>query len=117
MYLAIPLLQHPLIHGDNAKLINNHYICYTIISVEDFINNNHEDFLTLIKDNVNKDNIKNYSHPIRNYMKIASNPKVEIVDIHRLKSGEDICVIKTYLIKQIQRRWRKIYKNKIKKNR
>ena len=115
MYLVIPLLHHPLIHGNKFEPTNGHYICHHIITVNDFMNNNYTEVLSLINKNINKEEIINYAHPIRNYLKITNNSKLEIVKIERLKTGEDICIIKTHLIKQIQRRWRKIYNRRIEK--
>jgi hypothetical protein len=112
MYLAIPLLHHPLIHGNKNEPTNGHFMCDTLITVNDFMNNNYTENILLINNNVNKEDIANYAHPIRNYLNVVGQPKVEIVMLERLKSGEDICIIKTHLIKQIQRKWRKIYTSK-----
>lgn len=109
MQLAIPILHHPNIHGDINKDYIGHYICHdTVTDLTDQTENNK--WLRMIKNNmnINYNNHKNYHHPIRNYWNIAKEPKIELVKVERLDTGEDICIIKTHIIKQIQRRWRKI---------
>ena len=118
MQLAIPILHHPMIHGDKNLAYNGHYICHDTVTVDLFlscadnlINRRVNDiWLNNIKNNMNINRTKhnNYDHPIRNYWKITKEPKIELVSVERLSTGEDICVIKTHIIKQIQRRWRKI---------
>ena len=118
MQLAIPILHHPMIHGDKNLVFNGHYICHDSVCVELFltcsdnwINQRGNDmWLNIIKNNMNINHTKhkNYNHPIRNYWKIAKEPKIELVTVERLETGEDVCIIKTHIIKQIQRRWRKI---------
>ena len=124
MQLAIPILHHPMIHGDKDLEFNGHYMCHDTVCVElfltsrdDWINQRGNNMvLSMIKNNmrINHANHNNYDHPIRNYWKIAKEPKIELVKVERLVTGEDICIIKTHIIKQIQRRWRKIlYERKL----
>ena len=112
MQLAVPILHHPFIHGDKNCDSNGHYICLDTISVYSFINEKiiNDNWLNVIKNNMNINFNKHqcYNHPIRNYWKIAKEPKIELVTVERLDTGEDICIIKTHIIKQIQRMWRKI---------
>ena len=118
MQLAIPILHHPMIHGYKNVDFNGHYMCHDSVCVELFltcsdnwINRRGNDiWLNMIKNNmnINHTTYKNYDHPIRNYWKIAKDPKIELVTVELLETGEDICIIKTHIIKQIQRRWRKI---------
>ena len=118
MQLAIPILHHPMVHGDKNQDFIGHYICHDTVSVDLFLSGNdnwinlrgNDMWLNMIKNNMNKnfDKYKNYDHPIRNYWNIAKEPKIELVTVERLETGEDICIIKTHIIKQIQRRWRKI---------
>jgi hypothetical protein len=117
MQLAIPILHHPMIHGDKNLEFNGHYICHDTVNIDNFLScaddlinrNENNKFLDMIKHNmIDNDTNHNYNHPIRNYWKIVKEPKIELVTVERLETGEDICIIKTYIIKQIQRRWRKI---------
>ena len=91
MFLAIPILYDHCIHGKLNKNINGHYICYTIISSDMFYKNEYKEYIQLINQNIKR------------------SVNVELVELKRLETGEDICLIKTHLIKQIQRKWRKIY--------
>ena len=113
MKLVIPILHHPQIHGEANEPFNGHYICYTILTNEKFYKNEYNDVLSLIKQRIETKDIVNYDHPIRNYVNVMKKTNIEIVELVRLKTGEDICIIKTHLIKQIQRKWREIYKNKV----
>ena len=111
MRLAIPILHHPYIHGFSNQPYIGHYICHGTISVEEYLNPvRNQNWLNMIKNNLNVEHekLKNYEHPVRNYWKIVKEPKIELVEMVRLPSGEDVCIIKTHIIKQIQRKWRKI---------
>ena len=118
MQLAIPILHHPMIHGDKNLEFNGHYICLNTVNVKYFLSfadnciNQQENnmWLDRIKYNMNINHSQHkwYAHPIRNYWKITKDPKIELVTVERLETGEDVCIIKTHIIKQIQRRWRKI---------
>ena len=52
------------------------------------------------------------AHPIvRNYLKIATHPylnRLQIVEVHRLETGEDIAILKTFWIRIFQRKWKRI---------
>lgn len=49
-------------------------------------------------------------HPfISNYQKICKDMKPQIAECIYLQSGECVCIIKTFWLKIIQRRWKKIY--------
>ena len=107
MKLAIPILHHPEIHGDITKPFIGHYINHSTVTTEEFFKDSSEleQWLQFIKVNLNNTN-KSFEHPIRNYWNIVKEPRVELVETVRLESGEDVCIIKTHLIKMIQRRWR-----------
>ena len=51
-------------------------------------------------------------HPtIRNYLKIAMHPylnRLQIVEVHRLETGEDIAILKTFWIRIFQRKWKRL---------
>ena len=53
------------------------------------------------------------NHPmIRNYTNICLKIKPEIAECIYLKTGECICILKTFWLRLIQRTWRKIYKQR-----
>ena len=56
------------------------------------------------------------SHPtIRNYYNIVNKSnyiKVNIIEIETLPTQEVVCIIKTFWIKIIQRKWKKVYKER-----
>ena len=93
-------------------------MCHDSISVDLFLScannwinrNGCNIWLNMITNNTNIENekLKTYEHPIRNYWKIVKEPKIELVEIVRLETGEDVCIIKTHIISRIQRRWRNI---------
>lgn len=113
MNLAIPLLHHPEIHGDVNEPFLGHYLSFMTITNDEFFNeySDVKELLNFIKKNMKTDD-KNNKHPIRNYWKIVRDPKIELVETHTLRTGEEVCIIKTHLIKIIQRRWRKYLKSK-----
>jgi hypothetical protein len=106
MQLAIPVLHNPQIHGEVGKPYINHYLNYGSISREEFFGDidSVNELLNQIK--LNMARYTKHDHLIRNYWKISLNPKIELVEVKTLDSGEEICLIKTHLIKMIQRRWR-----------
>lgn len=74
--------------------------------------NYHKNILFFIK-NRNKDMKYISQHPtVRNFVKIQEdlyNPiSLQIVEKIVLKSGESICILKTFWLKCIQRKWKKI---------
>jgi len=107
MNIAIPVLHDPKIHGYINKPYINHYLNYGTISSEEFFNDidSLNIWLNYIKKNMSQ--YKKHIHPIRNYWEISLNPKLELVELITLESGEEVCIIKTHLIKIIQRLWRK----------
>jgi hypothetical protein len=62
-------------------------------------------------------NIQLLPHPIiRNYFSIIDNPyyiKPEIAQCITLDSGETIVILKTFWLRIIQRKWKKIYKKRV----
>lgn len=111
MQLAIPVLHNPQIHGEVGKPYINHYLNYGSISREEFFDDidSVNEWLNHIK--VNMEKYTKHDHLIRNYWKISLNPKIELVEVKTLDTGEEVCLIKTHLIKMVQRRWRNKRKN------
>lgn len=70
-----------------------------------FYNLSYQDRMATIR---NIDTIRNYSNIINNKNYI----KPEIAECLYLKNGECICIIKTFWLRLVQRRWKSIYKQK-----
>ena len=123
-YIAICEIFNPRIHGkdENSSIgIENHFIVSETFELAEFYDNSYQDTITALKADykrVAKKNSKSLkqSHPtIRNYNKIiqANNfIKIDIVVISELPGNESVGYIKTFWIKLIQRRWKKIYKQR-----
>jgi len=123
-YIAICEIFNPRIHGkdDNSSVgIENHFLVSETVELDEFYDNSYQDTITVLKSHykkVYKKNLKlnNQPHPtIRNYnkiIKVNNFIKVDIVFIDELPGNESVCYIKTFWIKLIQRRWKKIYKQR-----
>jgi len=127
-YIAICELFHPIIHGkdENSSIgIENHFIVTETFELAEFYDNSYQDTITALQADykkISKKNSKKNSklsknkHPtIRNYNKIIEKNnfiKVDIIQIDELSGNESVGYIKTFWIKIIQRRWKKIYKQR-----
>ena len=117
--LVVPELHNIIIHGKNQnsyKYIDLHYLCILKYPIEYFYN-----YLPDIYEDIEEYklyyimrifNNQKYKHPfIRNYKKIQNHIyNIEIALIIILNTNESICILKTFWLKIIQRKWRKIYK-------
>lgn len=117
--LAICIPFDPALHGMNnnsSKNICSHYLVYEIIEPIDFINNI-QYMETVITDIQHfYDAIILDSHPvIRNYEKIMNSETYFVFNIIQddMLDGEE-CVgyIKTFWLKLIQRKWKRIFKER-----
>lgn len=114
--IAICEIHNPLIHGTDYTSdpnISNHYLVETIIDNKDFFNQ--EDFLD-IQSHLNFLKLSyeriQCNHPIiRNYREIIHNKymKYEIIEEDYLDGGECVGYIKTFWLKILQRKWKKIF--------
>ena len=121
-YIAICEIFNPRIHGkdeNSSAGIETHFLVSETFTLEEFYDNSYQDTITYLKADykkVYKKNKKSLKHPIiRNYNKIieANNfIKLDIVCIDELTGNETVGYIKTFWIKLIQRRWKKIYKQR-----
>jgi len=116
-YISICEIFNPRIHGkdENSSIgIENHFIVKETFELDDFYNNSYQDTINALRNNYNK--IANIDHPtIRNYNKIIKTNnfiKLDIIYIDELSGNESVGYIKTFWIKLIQRRWKKIYKQR-----
>lgn len=116
-YISICEIFNPRIHGkdENSSIgIENHFIVKETFELDEFYNNSYQDTINALRNNYNK--IANIDHPtIRNYNKIIKTNnfiKLDIIYIDELSGNESVGYIKTFWIKLIQRRWKKIYKQR-----
>ena len=111
--ISICELYNRRLHGnaDNIDILY-HYLIYERYKKLDvqYIN------LTINHIKYNYRNLNNRNHNIfRNYRKIINNPnyiKPEITECIYLNTGHCIAIIKTIWIKLIQKKWKKIYKER-----
>tara|TARA_B100001093_G_scaffold483351_1_gene515776 strand:+ start:4159 stop:4611 length:453 start_codon:yes stop_codon:yes gene_type:complete len=118
--ICICELFHPLLHGltSNSSLnIQSHYLIHMEISIDDFWNKNYEgyleDLLEYYYHNFGHNNRETIIyHPIiRNYQHILDNIdylNIDIVEIIELPGNEQVACIKTVWLKILQRKWKKI---------
>lgn len=117
MILALCELYNPLLHGGDNTYMKYKYLVALDFTPDEFYNNEHITETTLMK-------LAYQSHPhltrvpnkeFPNYTKIIENPnyyKLHIVDDIELDTGEMIGVLKTHTIAILQRKWKKIYKER-----
>jgi hypothetical protein len=123
-YIAICEIFNPLIHGkdeNSSNGIENHFLVAETFELDEFYNNSYQDTITGLKADykrISKNNSKicKNKHPrIRNYNKIIEKNnfiKLDIIYKEELSGNETVGYIKTFWIKLIQRRWKKIYKER-----
>jgi hypothetical protein len=123
-YIAICELFHPILHGkdENSSIgIENHFLVAETFELDEFYDNSYQDTITALNSdykrvsrNISKKHMQ--QHPtIRNYNKIIEKDnfiKLDIIHIDELAGNESVACIKTFWIKLIQRRWKKIYKQR-----
>ena len=126
-------------NNNSDKDIINHYMITSIIELEEFYNDDYKDDIGILNecylmwlysytddvdnydsDNDNQDELDKYlirnniSHPnIRNYINIIDDGKyikLDIVEIDELNGQEMVGFIKTFWLRILQRKWKKIFK-------
>lgn len=120
--LGICELYHPKIHGNTSssnKHINSHYIVNCIFEADEFISNSYElelEHFARLYNNINLIN-KYIRHPvINNYDAIIRRRdyiRLEIIETHILEGMEEIAILKTHWLRLVQRKWKRLYKNKM----
>lgn len=123
--LAICELHTPDLHkymGLNDVEISSHYMVTSILTPEDFYNNIYKDEIAILKEcylmwlgqSAIVGNI--IAHPlIRNYLGIIDSGnyiKLDIVKINYYGEVELVATIKTLWLRLIQRKWKRIYKER-----
>jgi len=120
-HLAICELFNDKIHGYDEMSDPNILGHYLVMEKLDYAEEEFDEYVedVLYVQNMKYDIFHNshhfhvYKHPIiRNYKHIISREeylKIDIVECHYLSGGECVAVLKTFWLKIIQRKWKKIY--------
>ena len=133
--LVISEIHIPDLHGfmeNSSEQIFMNYIVTSIIELDDFYSYDYLDEIAIINEcydmwlidnirslTINENisiNVYGIHHPyIRNYVNIITNDdyiKVDIADVEELEGGEIVAYHKTFWLRIIQRKWKKIYKER-----
>ena len=121
--LAICEIFNPAIHGssDNSSYgINGHFLVHNTISLDDWYNYSFQDIITLLRDAydhyISAWGNRLPQHPIvLNYDTIIRGCKyikLDIVVLDELEGRECVGYIKTHWLRLVQRRWKKIYRQR-----
>ena len=96
--LAICIRFNPILHGIDSNsspdILNHHLIIYTF-DLEEFYNNEYKEIIELINTNATPNTIM-----------------LDIIKCDELIGLEQVGYIKTFWLKIVQRRWKKIYKER-----
>lgn len=107
---------HGYIHGQSTPGIDAHILVRTTFTPEEFMSNEYADIIEIMRSEYNTYLAGVKYHPlIRNYMNIVNDPRyyrIDIVQTIELQGGECVAVVKTYLLKILQRRWRNWMNNR-----
>jgi hypothetical protein len=115
--LAICEVFHPVFHGQDESSspgIHTNFLVYTLIDLDDFKSGAYlfelehlqcysNTALQLINGSAEHPSIRNYPKVSRKYMRL------EIVQADVLIGGEEVAYLKTFWLRLVQRRWKKIY--------
>jgi hypothetical protein len=116
--LAICEIFNPVIHGEDetsSPFINTHFLVYTIVDLSEFYDNSYLSEQNSLRRYLRARQILHGSletHPtIRNYGTVANKyTRLEIIQSDILSGQETVAYLKTFWLKIVQRRWKKIYK-------
>ena len=120
--LAICEIFNPDIHGSSNNSsygISGHFLVHNTISIDDWYNYSFQDIITLLRDaydhyisawgnRVSHPIVLNYEAIIRGCKYI----KLDIVVLDELEGRECVGYIKTHWLRLVQRRWKKIYRER-----
>lgn len=114
--LAICEVFHPALHGQNETStpnVNTHFLVYTLIDIDDFYSKAYLSEENSIRRYHRAIHIMNESlnHPtIRNYRRVSNKYiRLEIIQTDVLTGQEEVAYLKTFWLRIVQRRWKKIY--------
>jgi hypothetical protein len=114
--LAICEMFNPIVHGqdeNSSPHINTHFLVYTIIDLPDFYSNAYISETNSLRRYLRAIQILHGSvHPtIRNYESVTNkHSRLEIIQSDILTGQETVAYLKTFWLRIVQRRWKKIYK-------
>tara|TARA_B100000900_G_scaffold322600_1_gene282027 strand:- start:26 stop:631 length:606 start_codon:yes stop_codon:yes gene_type:complete len=117
------------IHGYNSNStpgIDTHWLLHERVTLEEFLNDdlywienyrrNIQSYLSMLQSTSDNTLLVGYLYPLlRNYSDIVSrpyNPKIDIVLMEYLPGLEAVAYIKTVWLRLIQKRWKKLYKQR-----
>ena len=107
---------HGYIHGQSTPGIDAHILVRTTFTPEEFMSNECDDVIEIMRLEYDTYPVEYKYHPlVRNYLNIVNDSryyKIDIIQIIELSGGECIAIVKTYLLKILQRRWRKWMNNR-----
>lgn len=122
--LAICVPFHPAIHGiteQSNKNISEHFLIHHIIEPRIFMEHYHEAEEDIVDVYHYYNDIIIVSHPvIRNYENIVyseKNFKIDIIQEDILDGEEYVGYLKTFWLKILQRKWKRIFKERQEKKR
>jgi hypothetical protein len=109
--LAICELFHPVLHGideNSSPDINNHFLIYTAIEVDDFYNKEY------VYEEIHLRRYRNAALRLLNMQtqtKTNKHMRLEIVQAHELQPGqESVAILKTFWLRIVQRCWKKVFR-------
>jgi hypothetical protein len=118
--LALCEVFHPMLHGqdeNSSPNINSQFLVYTIIDTAEFQDGSYVSEEMHLKRYVaalqKLHGLELEKHPmLRNYAKAAQKySRLEIIQADILSPGqEEVATLKTFWLRIVQRRWKKIYK-------
>jgi len=115
--LAICEVFHPVIHGVNENSdpqIHTQFLVYTLIDLVDFYSNAYISEANSLRRYRRAVEILHGSQPhptLRDYQRVNQNHlRIEIIQVDRLSGQEQVAYLKTFWVRLVQRRWKKIYK-------
>ena len=115
--LALCEVFHPAIHGldeNSDPQIHTQFLVYTLIDLVDFYSNAYRSEANSLRRYRRAVEILHGSQPhptLRAYQQInQKHLRIEIIQMDRLAGEEEVAYLKTFWVRLVQRRWRKIYR-------
>lgn len=115
MIIGICELYNPNIHGGENTYMKYKFMVECGFDLDEFYNYEHISHSQFLMNEYNASSRFVTNNDYSDFEKIVTNPKyfnAHILQEEELDTGEMICVIKTYYISLLQRKWKKIYKEK-----
>lgn len=120
MILGICELYNPMLHGGDNTTMRYRYLINYEITLEEFYNNSYNEIIDIIRreyqrfdfNGIHKNIINN---DYENYVNIVHNNKyfnLNLIDEDYLETDELTGTIQTHLLSFVQRKWKKIYKER-----